>query len=113
MAIGTVILDTEKVDFEGETPSSVSDLWALTESFLGPSNQVIDASIFDGEAWSTELGEPLESCREVRIASVPEVEKLSQLVDQLFAEEDKLIELWRKGASEALPLPWWDFQQRA
>lgn len=99
MAIGKVILDTENVDFEGEPPSSVSALWTIIESFLGQSNRVIDAFTIDGEAWSPELGEPPESCREVRIVSVSEVEKAAQLVDQSLAEEDKLIELWRKGAS--------------
>lgn len=113
MAFVKVVLDSENVDFDGDPPGSVSDLWNLIENFLGQSNRVIDAFIIDGEAWSPEMGEPPESCQEIQIVSVSETEKAFQLVNQLLAEKDKLIELWMTGASESLSQPWMEFQSQA
>jgi len=105
LEIGKVYLDTEHIDFEGEPPKSVLDLWALVEVFLSQSNRVIDEFIIDGAAWSPDLGEHPQSCSEIMIVSVSEDEKAVQLVDQLLGEEEKLTGLWRSGAQESLRGP--------
>ena len=113
MVIGKVYLDTERVDFEGEPPESVSDLWALVEGFLGQSSRVINEFLIDGAAWSPELGEPQEPCNEITIVSLSEEEKVAKIVDQLLDGEEKLTDLWRLGAQESLRQPWKIFQQKA
>ena len=75
MVTGKLYLDTESVDFEGEPPKSVLDLWALVWGFLGQSNRVIGEFLIDGTAWSLDLEEHPQSCSEIMIVSLSETEK--------------------------------------
>lgn len=105
MAIGKVHIDMEPVDFEGEPPKSVLDLWALVDGFLSQSNRVIDEFIIDGAAWSPDLGEHPQPCSEIMIVSLSEDEKAVQLVDQLLGEEEKADRLMAFGGSGIASLP--------
>ena len=95
-----VILDGEKVDFQGPAPQTAGTVWSLIENYLGSAERLIVSFEVDGRAWNAG-GEDVAYDR-IDIRSESQVERLAALTETVLSDWDRIDNAWTEIASLSL-----------
>jgi len=104
-----VLLNGENVNFEGPPPSSIAEVWALLEGYLGQSGSEIDEFLVDGEAWTPDSSTQPESYETIEANSLSAEHSVARIATALLAERPNLLGRWEAGSSRSLRQPWSQF----
>lgn len=107
-----VILDGEKVAFNGPAPASFSEVRAVLEEVLAGQGRVLAALTFDGQPFDESQGnQPLGAAR-VEAVSLALADAVAQVGAALVPELDALQERADALAGAVLRAPWGEIQAR-
>ncbi len=97
-----VVLDGEKVDFQGDQPLTAEAVWQLVENYLGQIGRVIHVFQVDGKEWRISQETTSTVYQQVEVQSLSQEEKLLAALMGIMSQRESLLECWRVFAVQTL-----------
>lgn len=110
--MGEVVLDGEKVDFQGNAPETVVAAWQVIEEHLGGADRVLETATINGVECSADQAAKIEVYDRIEFCSLSVSEKLLNLGTEWQESCILTVDTINSLAASVLSVSWSDSQSR-